>query len=168
NYSTAKLIADQVDAIVYIGDGEFHPIGLVIDTNKPVFTVNPFTGETTQLSNAREAFYKKRMGYLAKSLDAKTFGILVSTEKGQWGITKARLTKKQIEDAGKSAIILAGDLLKPEYLAGIKVDALVNTACPRIATDDSNNYGVPVLSLYELEFALGKRPLEQFELEKTI
>jgi 2-(3-amino-3-carboxypropyl)histidine synthase len=168
NYSTAKLISDQVDAVMYVGDGQFHPIGLVIDTEKPVHTIDPFTGTTAFLSNARESFYKKRMGLLAKSLDAKTYGILVSSEKGQWGVTKARHTKKQIEDAGRTAIILAGDLLKPDYLAGIAVDCLVNTACPRIATDDSNNYGVPVLSLYELDFALGKKPLDQFELEKTI
>ncbi|MBS3061079.1 MAG: diphthamide biosynthesis enzyme Dph2 [Candidatus Diapherotrites archaeon] len=168
NYSTAKLIANQVDAIFYIGDGRFHPVGLVIDTNKPVYTINPFTFETKAISNERDQFYKKRLGLIAKSQDAKHFGILVSTEKGQWGIQKALLAKKKIEQSKKTAIILVGGLLKPEYITGIKIDCLVNTACPRIATDDSNNYGVPVLSIYELEFALGNKPLEEFRLENTL
>ncbi len=168
NYSTAKLISDQVDAIFYIGDGRFHPIGLVIDTNKPVHTLHPFTLETKTISNERDAYYKKRIGLIAKAQDAHTFGILISTEKGQWGITKARFAKTEIEKAGKKAILLTGGLLKPEYLTGIRVDCLVNTACPRIAADDSNNYGVPVLSVYELDFVLSKKPLEAFELEKTV
>ncbi len=168
NYSTASLIAKDVNAIFYIGDGRFHPIGLVIETKKPVFTINPFSGETKEISNEREAFYKKRITMIANAQSAKTFGILVSTEKGQFGITKARLVKKTIETEGKKAIILVGDLLKPDYLAGIRVDALVNTACPRIATDDSANYGVPVLSMYELEFALGKKDLKEFKLENTL
>lgn len=168
NYSSPKSIIANVDCTVYVGDGQFHPIGIVFATNKPVFTIEPFELKFREITDQKDRFIRKRMVLIGSVQDAKTFGILVSTEKGQFGIQKARMAKKNIEKHGKTAIILVGDLVKPDYILGIKVDCLVNTACPRIATDDYNNYSAPVISFAELPFVLGDKPLEQFEAAELV
>ncbi|MFH0954721.1 MAG: diphthamide biosynthesis enzyme Dph2 [Candidatus Micrarchaeota archaeon] len=168
NYSAANRIISEVDCTVYVGDGQFHPLGIVFATNKPVFTIEPFEQKFREITEEKDRFIRKRLVLIGSVLDAHSFGILVSTKKGQFGIQKALLAKKTIEKQGKIAIILAGDLVKPEYVLGIKVDCMVNTACPRIATDDYNNYSAPVISLDELPYALGIKTLEEFEKQKQV
>ena len=45
--------------------------------------------------------------------------------------------------------------------AGDPVDAFVNTACPRIAIDDSVKYAKPLLTPFELEVILGEKQWEE-------
>lgn len=168
NYSSPLSAIKEVDATVYIGDGRFHPIGIVLSTNKPVFTIEPFEQELKEIGNEKDPFLRKRMVLIGSLQEANSFGILVSTEKGQWGIQKALLAKEMIEKQRKKAVILVGNLLKPEYVLGIKIDCLVNTACPRIATDDFANYSTPVISVAELPFVLGNKKLEEFDLKALI
>ncbi len=146
NYSSPKSIIENVDATVYVGDGRFHPIGIVLATKKPVFTIEPFELKFREIGNEKDRFVRQRITLIGSLQNSRHFGILVSTEKGQWGIKKALLAKKTIEKHGKHAVILVGDLVKPEYVLGIQpLDCLVNTACPRIATDDFANYSAPVI-----------------------
>lgn len=168
NYSSPVSVIQNVQATVYVGDGRFHPIGIVLATNKPVFTIEPFEQTFKEIGNEKDRFVRQRMTLIGSLQDAKTFGILVSTEKGQWGIQKALLAKQKIEQHGKTAVILVGSLLKPDYVLGFKVDCLVNTACPRIATDDYNNYSAPVIAFAELPFVLGTKPLEQFDSKELV
>lgn len=168
NYSSLLAAIATVDCTVYIGDGRFHPIGIVLSTNKPVFMIEPFELEWREIGNEKGQFVRKRMVLIGSLLEAKSFGILVSTEKGQWGIQKALLAKEAIEKKGKKAVILVGNLLKPDYVLGINVDCLVNTACPRIATDDYNNYSAPVISIAELPFVLGTKKLEEFDSKMLV
>lgn len=166
NYSAANGVISQVDCTVYLGDGQFHPLGIVFATNKPVFTIEPFEQKFREITDEKDRYIRKRLVLLGSVQNAQSFGILVSTKKGQFGIQKALLAKKTIEKYGKTAIILAGDLVKPDYVLGIKIDCLINTACPRIAIDDYNNYSAPVISIDELAFALGTKSLEEFEKQK--
>ena len=42
NAEAAEKISDKVDAFLFIGTGEFHPIAVALKTGKPVYTWNPF------------------------------------------------------------------------------------------------------------------------------
>lgn len=60
-----------------------------------------------------------------------------------------------IKAAGRICITAVMEEVTPDSLASYCVDAYVCTACPRIATDDSARYGKPMLTVPELEIALG-------------
>ena len=47
----ATKIQDKVDAFLYIGSGEFHPLGVALQTNKDVFTFNPVSNIFDKLDN---------------------------------------------------------------------------------------------------------------------
>mgnify|MGYP001567053923 FL=1 len=57
------------------------------------------------------------------------------------------------------------DLVKEDYLLGINVDCLVNTACTRIVGDDSDNWKKNIVNPLELEIVFGKRKWEDFAFD---
>lgn len=165
NYGAVKNVEKKADVIVYFGDGLFHPLGVALATGKRVIIADPINIEVKVLDDEKEKFLRKRFAQIEIAKKACIFGILVSTKAAQSKMKKALELKKLIESKGKKAVIFASDLINADYLLGIKVEALVNTACPRICVDDFANFKVPLLNPKELEIALGKRAWEKYELE---
>ena len=89
---------------------------------------------------------KKRIINLDKFKDAKNVGILVSTKRGQFRSTDD--IEKKLESNGKKVWVIAMDYISPEKILGMKLDALVNTACPRI--EDDLVFPVPVIDKSEI------------------
>jgi len=162
NYNQASK-AKNIDGAFFIGSGVFHALGMQFNTKVKVLALNPESLSVKELDSEKDAYYRRRISQISLSSQAKNFGILISTKPGQLNIKTALNAKKLLEEKNKTAILLSANLLKPEYLTGMPFDAFVNTACPRIATDDSMLYGKPVLSFKELEIAMGKRKMEEFK-----
>jgi len=168
NYSSVKSIEGKVEAVVFLGDGLFHVLGISFSSSKPVFTANPLSLEVGELKNERDLFLRKRYAVIARAMDAKSFGILLSSKKGQLREKLALKLKREIEGKGRKAFIFVSDFVKPEYLTGVKVDALVSTACPRIAFDDSSSFKQPLLSPSELSMVFGEKRLENYKIDEFL
>ncbi|MDO8647913.1 MAG: diphthamide biosynthesis enzyme Dph2 [Candidatus Diapherotrites archaeon] len=161
--STIAKNPKKLDGAFFLGTGVFHALGMQFNTSAKVLALNSESLAVKELDSEKDAYYRRRISQISLSSQAKIFGILISTKPGQLNIKTALSAKKLLEEKKKTAILLAANLLKPEYLTGMHFDAFVNTACPRIAVDDSMLYGKPVLSFKELEIAMGKRKLEEFK-----
>ena len=166
NYSSIKAVGKKIDAIAFVGDGLFHPIGLSFAVNKLVFLANPIEKEVQELALQRDLFLRKRIAMIENARQAKSFGIWVSTKKGQQRLALARQLKKKFEGKGKKAFVFTSNLLAPDYVLGIGIEAIVSTACPRIALDDSSLYGKPVINPAEARIVLGEKKLEDYEFEE--
>jgi 2-(3-amino-3-carboxypropyl)histidine synthase len=147
--SAAKSIEKDVDAFLYIGSGNFHPLGLAMQTEKPVYFLDVEKGEVTVVD--KEKFLKQKYAAIAIAKDARTFGILVSVKPGQLNLKLAKEIKKKLEAKGKKAYLLVFNEIKPEKLIGLELDCYVNTACPRIAIDNRTDFKKPILNLDEIE-----------------
>lgn len=165
NYTTITSIQNKIDAAVYIGEGLFHPIGLAFSTKKPVLFADTSSQKVTDISGEREKYERKRFAAIALAKEAKSFGILVSTKSGQRYKEVALECKKLIEENGKKAFLLAMDLVREEYMAGVQVDCFVNTACTRIVGDDAEHWKKPIINPLELEIVFEKRKWEEFRLD---
>jgi len=66
----------------------------------------------------------------------------------------------------RAANIFLMDLVSPELLQGYRVDAWVNTACPRIAIEDILQYKQPMLTPQEFEIVLGERRWEDYVFDE--
>jgi len=151
----ASALDESVDAFVYFGGGTFHPTGALLQTTKPFFLVDPFQKRMERIDGMRETYAKRSRGKVLTSLEAKNFGILVSTKNGQYNMELAKVLKKKIEDAGCTAAILISNTFDFESINNmLEFDAFVNTACPRLASDDSVRTRKPLLSAKELEEVL--------------
>ncbi len=148
---SAASIDSKVDAHVYFGGGIFHPLGAVLHTSKPFLAIEPFTNTIEFMDHYREKYRKRSRGKIAASVDAKKFGIVVSTKNGQHNMNLAKLLKERIESSGFEAAILVSNNVDFQSLENMReFDAFVNTACPRIAVDDITRIGRPMLSANEL------------------
>lgn len=153
NFSAAKSVEKKVDAFLFLGSGMFHPIGVALATNKPVFRCYDTLEEVTP---EKETLLKQRYGEIYRAGDAVKFGILTSKKRGQRRKDASRI-KGMLESAGKRAVIVEMDALCEDKVASMGFDAYVMCACPRIAIDDSSLWKNPALTVHEAEILLGKR-----------
>jgi len=158
NYSGDET---SIGHYIFLGSGNFHPIGLVLHTGKPLAMLDPYTGEADEMSAERiERILRQRFGLIMAVKDATRFAILIGEKPGQMRRSLALRMKRLLEKHGKRGYLLALEHIGPELLDFYPVDAYVNTACPRIAIDDSVRYDKPLITPFELEVALGEQKWE--------
>ncbi len=144
DFSAAVPLEKRADVFLYMGTGMFHPMGLSMRVSKPVLFLNLELGNMINVHKERELLERMRITHLEESRDKKRFGILISTKPGQANPGLALELKKKLESKGKEAFLISATELSPEKLMGMELDALVNTACPRIA-EDYRQYKKPIL-----------------------
>lgn len=130
NIKNAEKIKNKVDSFLYIGSGKFHPVNVAVKLNKPVYTVNPITIEFSKIKEEEILNYKKRKKIsLMKFYNAKKYGILVSTKKGQYRLEEALKLNKKL----KNSYIFIFDILDQNEFENFRgIDCWINTACSRI------------------------------------
>jgi 2-(3-amino-3-carboxypropyl)histidine synthase len=70
------------------------------------------------------------------------------------------------EKHDKLAQIFIMDLVSQDALDGYKIDAWVNTACPRVAIEDYLMFKKPILTPQEFEIVLGERQWKDYEMDE--
>jgi 2-(3-amino-3-carboxypropyl)histidine synthase len=164
NYTSAQSIASSVDGFVFLGTGRFHPLGLAFSVDKPVWSLDPLQNQLEPPID-RWQLIRDRQIMVARAMDAKRFGILVSSFAGQNRSGMAAALVERARRHGKEAVVLVADRIDPRDLEGRDLDAYVCTACPRIALDDHRLYPKPMLTPPEFLMALGELPLEPYKFD---
>ncbi|MFQ6012774.1 MAG: diphthamide biosynthesis enzyme Dph2 [Thermoplasmata archaeon] len=162
----AREVEARVDAFLYVGTGVFHPLGVALATETLVIAADPFTEEVLDLAEVKDRVLRQRHAAVALAQEAEAFGIIVSRKVGQYRMALARKAKELLESHGRKGYLLLMDEVRPGFLQGYRVDAFVNTACPRIAIDDAAQYEKPMLTYPELEVALGVRSWDPYPLDE--
>ncbi len=148
-------------AIVFVGDGTFHPRGASVYSGKDVYAVSPLEGKVRVFGERdRLKFLKERYTLVAKAKECERFCIAVSSKPGQKRMNLAFKAESLLR--GKSITIYMDEV----SLENFPCDCIVNTACPRIAYDDWRRFKKPVLTVSELEILAGIR--EDYEMDEII
>lgn len=164
NYTAADK---EADSFLYLGSGYFHPLGLALNTEKPIVCADPYNNEARTMDAERRRFLQQRYGAIAMVRDAKTFGIISSSKQGQLRWKMALALKRRLENRGRKGFLLLAKQISPEFMVNFRhLDAFVSTACPRVAIDDYGRYPKPIVTPIELEIALGDRPIEDYRLDE--
>ena len=131
NTTEPLKIDNQVDAYLFLGSGEFHPLEVLEKTKKPVFLVNPETQNITKVTEEDLIKYnKKKKVLLTKFLMEEKIGILVSNKPGQQLLKTANEFKELLKTKDKKPFLfLTNEINNLENFSDIKI--WVNTACPR-------------------------------------
>ncbi len=144
----AVSVSLGADAILYVGDGKFHPTG--IKSSLPIFSLNPYSGECVQINDEIEKIKKRRQGTFLRALSCTNFAILLSTKPGQFAPNSAKEAKKKLEGAGLTAQILISNEFNPLSIANFpQFECYINTACPRLA-EDTEMFAKPILNASDL------------------
>ncbi|MCX9083671.1 MAG: diphthamide biosynthesis enzyme Dph2 [Candidatus Methanoperedens sp.] len=163
NFTAANIDREEY---LYIGSGIFHPLGVAIATGKKVIAADPYLNTAAEILT--EKFLRKRGGYMAKAINSEVFGIIVSTKSGQNRIELANRLAGMARERKKKAHLIMMDLITPDQLIAFKVDAYVNTACPRITIDDAERFHVPILTPREFEVVLGERKWDDLKMDEIL
>ncbi|PIU02606.1 MAG: hypothetical protein COT55_02630 [Candidatus Diapherotrites archaeon CG09_land_8_20_14_0_10_32_12] len=153
----AVSVEKKVDAFFYIGSGLFHPTAISLKTKKDVFTFNPLTNKFNKMDkNQAEKINKKNKGALIKFLSSKEIGVIVTTKPGQEQLKKALGLKNKFKD--KNFYFLIFDTIDFGQLENFPfIECFVNTACPRIALDDSIKISKAIINLEDITKIIIKR-----------
>ncbi|WP_407414982.1 diphthamide biosynthesis enzyme Dph2 [Methanobrevibacter sp.] len=167
NFSSIKDL--DVEIFLFIGSGNFHPLGINLFSNTPVLALDPYNSEIRRMDDYADRILRIRFARITKARSAKKWGILVSSKEGQYRMKLAKEIKKILEDNKMEAFIILVDNVTPDILLPyLDLDAFVVSACPRIAIDDSQMYKKPLLTPQELEIVLNKREWENYQLDEIL
>lgn len=149
-------IIDESDLILYIGDGLFHPKALLLSQSKqknfkPVLIFNPISDKIEVLDKKIiEKQISKYKRNLKLFINSDVIGILVTIKPGQQYFLSAKKLKENLEKDGKKVYIFIEDTININNLENYPfIQAWVNTACPRIGTDDIINFKQAIINLKE-------------------
>jgi 2-(3-amino-3-carboxypropyl)histidine synthase len=161
NYSNVKVIADEVDAFLFVGGGLFHALGVALSTSKPTVIADPYDDRAFSIDDEAQKIIKQRWVSIEEARSAKTFGVIVGLKPAQKRIDKALKIRDLARKHGCAAYLLAAKEITTETLLEFpSIDAYVNTACPRISLDASGKFSKPVLTVNEFAVAVGESSWE--------
>ena len=132
---TVENIIKNSDAVLYIGDGAFHPSALLFQA-KQVITYNPISKSMKVLTQKQiEKNLKKIKANIKRFILANKIGIFVSTKPGQQNLRRALETRDLLQNK-KSYLFIDNNIDVSEF-ENFGLDCWVNTACPKLDFDDS-------------------------------
>ena len=166
NCSSAEAVLDEVDAFFFIGEGDFHPLAAAFGIKKDVIVLNPVTSEIRSMAEVRDRILRKRFAAIQTAKNAQSFLVIVCSKVGQNRSEEADRAIEKIRSHGLKAYKAILEEITPLSLLSYRVDAYVNTACPRVAMDDSAKYDHPMITLTELDIVLGDREWADYEFDQ--
>ena len=165
NFSSIKNLDAEV--YLFIGSGNFHPLGIRLFTKSVVLAIDPYSGEIRKMDEYADRILRIRFARIIKAQTVQKWGIIVSSKEGQYRMKLAKELKKILKEEGMEAYIIVLDHVNPDVLLPyMELQGFVVTACPRIAIDDSQMYEKPVITPQELEIVLNKREWEKYQLDE--
>lgn len=138
------------DAFLYIGDGQFHPNAPLFSRNVKVVAYNPITKKHKVLTQKNiERNLKRQKAALTKFYSSNSIGVLITLKPDQQRYLDARKLIKKYPN--KNFYFFLDNNLDLNSLENFPfIQSWVNTACPRIALDDSLNYDFSIINLDEV------------------
>lgn len=166
NFSSARSVANDVDMFLYVGGGNFHPIGVALATGKEVVILDPEKNEVREAKDIIDEMKRLRFAAIEAARSARIFGIIISKKVGQKRSELAHSLDKLLREKGKKSVTILVDYVEPENLLGLGVDAFVSTACPRVAIDEQARFDKPMLTPPELKVLLGEMRWEDYTFDE--
>ncbi|KAF5369865.1 hypothetical protein D9758_001273 [Tetrapyrgos nigripes] len=171
---TAPKLGDDVDALIYLGDGRFHLESIMIANPRiPAFRYDPYSKKLT-----REQYNHVEMRTVRRDAVRKAQKSIMDLESGQddkplWGVVLGTLGRqgsfKQLQaitnqlsesrtEVPYMPILLSE--LSPAKLglfngSSLNIATFVQTSCPRLSIDWGYAFEQPLLSPYETAVAVG-------------
>jgi len=151
DFSTIFSMSKEVDALCYLGESEFHAVGVALATGKPTYVLDPYLDDIRDMNEEAETRRKRSILSVYKALDAKVFGVITGLKEGQKMLPRTGWISKRLEMHGRKVVQLAMRDITPDRLAPYRdIEAFVQTACPRISIDGFT-FDRPVLSIPEAD-----------------
>jgi 2-(3-amino-3-carboxypropyl)histidine synthase len=159
-YNGLKSIKDKIDTILVIGN-DFHALGASLAISKKVILIDPFNKEVYSMDKKRDLILRQRIIAINKVRDARRIGVIIDNKPGQH-FGSAYYIKNKLEKQEKEVVLLSMNEITDDKLVNLyNIDAFIETACPRISTEDYARFSKPVINYREALVVINDLTFEQ-------
>ncbi|RBR04457.1 hypothetical protein FVER53590_00560 [Fusarium verticillioides] len=150
---------DNIDLILYLGDGRFHLESIMIhNPSIPAYRYDPYSRKLTQEAYGHDEMQSLRRTAIHSARTARKWGLILGALGRQGNPHTLDLIEKELKARGIPIVHLLLSEIFPGKLALMSdVDCWVQVACPRLSIDWGYAFPRPLLTPYEALIALGER-----------
>lgn len=148
---------DEVDMILYLGDGRFHLESIMIhNPSVPAYRYDPYSRKLTRETYGHDEMQSVRRNAIRTARTAKRWGLILGSLGRQGNPHTMALIERRLKELGIPWINLLLSEIFPGKLAMMNdVECWVQVACPRLSIDWGYAFPRPLLTPYEALVALG-------------
>ncbi len=150
NLSSTELV--NLDAYLYIGDGQFHPLALVyaqknLPDKKEIVGNDPIQNKLFLVNEQQvKTILDLSRSSLMKFWQATKIGVIITIKPGQEQLQASLALEKKFPH--KKYYYFIDNNISFDQLENFPfIEVWVNTACPRIGLDDQKNFSKGVINL---------------------
>ncbi|KAI1091496.1 putative diphthamide synthesis protein-domain-containing protein [Rostrohypoxylon terebratum] len=150
---------EDVDFILYLGDGRFHLESIMIHNPAiPAYRYDPYSRKLTRETYGHEEMQMLRREAIATAKKALKWGLILGSLGRQGNPHTMTLIEKKLDEMGVPWVNLLLSEIFPGKLAMMAdVECWVQVACPRLSIDWGYAFPRPLLTPYEALVALNER-----------
>ncbi|GAV48693.1 hypothetical protein ZYGR_0N00970 [Zygosaccharomyces rouxii] len=154
--TSERLNKEQIDAMVYIGDGRFHlESAMIHNPDIPAYRYDPYSRKFTREYYEQKELVKLRSDAVEAASKGKTFGLILGALGRQGNLATVQNLEKSLTVAGKTVVKIILSEIFPQKLSMFdNVDVFVQVACPRLSIDWGYAFNKPLLTPYEANVML--------------
>ncbi|KAI2631833.1 diphthamide biosynthesis protein [Hypoxylon sp. NC1633] len=153
---------DQVDLILYLGDGRFHLESVMIhNPTTPAYRYDPYSRRLTRETYGHAEMQAQRRSAINAARRARRWGLILGTLGRQGNAATLAMVERRLAERDPGApppvTLLLSEIFPGKLAAMPDVECWVQVACPRLSIDWGHAFPRPLLTPYEALVALGER-----------
>ncbi|XP_037230226.1 2-(3-amino-3-carboxypropyl)histidine synthase subunit 1 isoform X1 [Falco rusticolus] len=153
---TSPRLAQDIDAVVYLGDGRFHLESIMIaNPGIPAYRYDPYSKVFSQEHYGHERMRRARQDTIRTATGAHCWGLILGTLGRQGSPRILQHLELRLRALGRPFVrVLLSEIFPSKLRLFPDVDAWVQVACPRLSIDWGEAFSKPLLTPYEAAVAL--------------
>ncbi|XP_016158400.1 PREDICTED: diphthamide biosynthesis protein 1 isoform X2 [Ficedula albicollis] len=154
---TSPRLAQNTDAIVYLGDGRFHLESIMIaNPGIPAYRYDPYSKVFSQEHYSHERMHRARQDAIRAATSARCWGLILGTLGRQGSPSILQHLELRLRALGRPYVrVLLSEIFPSKLKLFPEVDVWVQVACPRLSIDWGEAFSKPLLTPYESRHAAG-------------
>ncbi|ONH70009.1 Diphthamide biosynthesis protein 1 [Cyberlindnera fabianii] len=149
--TSQRMDKEEIDAMVYVGDGRFHLESAMIHNPEiPAYRYDPYNRKFTREYYDQQQMIEVRESAVDTARNAKKIGLVLGALGRQGNVNTLATLEKELTERGKTVVKIILSEIFPQKLAMFDdIDAFVQVACPRLSIDWGYAFNKPLLTPYE-------------------
>lgn len=148
----AEKLRGKVEGFLVVAGGIFHALGVTLATGSFTVAADPYTGHALKIEQEARRIVALRLFHLSTALDSRNALFILSNKPGQ-KLSRRKVEKLLVYLKKKASLqlrVIVFDDIRGEALRDYNTaDFYINSACPRLVTDDPDIFPGPVVNLAE-------------------
>jgi len=149
--TSQRLDKEEIDAMIYVGDGRFHLESAMIHNPEiPAYRYDPYSRKFTREYYDQKQMIKVREDAISTAKKSEKIGLILGALGRQGNVNTLANLENELTKRGKTVVKIILSEIFPQKLSMFDdIDAFIQVACPRLSIDWGYAFNKPLLTPYE-------------------